>query len=154
MPTTGVGTREGLGERLTQGAFSYVFVSVALVVLIIAFVTTPSHTESRSYSLPGSTTAEAFVAAGGINLVITERGDFVVDGTWVPEPNFDRFILARLAENRSAPVSIAVDGKLKYSVVREMAQRLSGLGVSRLFLVTGDNKLKVFSAAWSSEDNV
>ena len=126
---------------LLQSVFGNAVLWAALTALIVSFAITPMVNRGYGPILPESHGATPFSNVNSLTLAVTSRGDLVLNGTWVPEENFDWYVSAKLAEFRSGVVAIEVDQDVPYSRVRDAMKRLADLGVERVFLVTDENGL-------------
>jgi biopolymer transport protein ExbD len=128
-------------SHLVQSVFGSAILWVALTALIIALVITPMVNRGYGPILPEIHGATPFSVVDSLTLAVTSRGDLVLNGTWVPEENFDWYVAAKLAEFSDGVVAIQVDRDVPYYRVRDAMKRLSNLGVERVFLVTDENGL-------------
>lgn len=126
---------------------------VLLTVLIINWAVTPMC--SFGPIVPVSHRAEPYITTGLPRCAVTVRGDFVLNGTWVPDDVFDEYVGKHLAESRSRSISLAADREVPYSRVKAAIRRLSELGVERVYLETSQDGLgMVLAQAWLQKEEI
>ena len=146
--------RARMRERLEQGVFG----AASAILSICLFA---GWLDLRSFPTPCGTdvnlvighTPSGFYAPDALVFNVTARGEFVANGTWVPDGSLPDFVREALAEKPDRIFMLRADRTLPFREVKSALQVFDVLGARKVYLVTdydNDPLLKLFSEPWST----
>ena len=143
--------RASLREKLEQGVYGHAFAGL-LSLLLLAWLSMMPSWIGNHYGPypPAARSAQPFVSSGALVLKVTARGEFIVDGQWIPDGQLENLVHSRLAESPGMPFAVEADKDAGFFIVRACLQRLSQLGVRRVTLVTDGSPMSVLALPWNA----
>jgi biopolymer transport protein ExbD len=125
---------------LARVVFGHAALWMGLTAWVISFAAMPMCSLGHP-DLPEGSAATPYSKAKMLTLSVTERGDLVLDGTWVPDEFFETYVGEKLAQSSTRFVSVEADRNVEYSRVRAVLKQLSDLGVEKIFLGSDQDPL-------------